>query len=169
MSDRGKFRRELIKYFGLFSNCPNSVLAEHMRNSGHGFSQQTGRPSTKAMQNFLKAVSKLPASSPKKPRPKKEKFVYVMPGELFYASREWREIRYKALKRDGRRCVCCGATPEDGMKMHVDHIKPRSKYPELELELSNLQILCEDCNLGKSNKDETDWRAKMITDISQYH
>lgn len=43
--------------------------------------------------------------------------------------------------------------------IHVDHIKPRSKFPELSLVQSNLQILCADCNLGKSNKDQTDWRT----------
>jgi 5-methylcytosine-specific restriction endonuclease McrA len=28
------------------------------------------------------------------------------------------------------------------------------------LRLDNLQVLCEPCNLGKSNRDETDWRSK---------
>jgi 5-methylcytosine-specific restriction endonuclease McrA len=42
--------------------------------------------------------------------------------------------------------------------MHVDHIKPRSKYPALELAEDNLQVLCELCNIGKSNTNETDWR-----------
>lgn len=60
--------------------------------------------------------------------------------------------------------MCCGANPSDGVKMHVDHIKPRSKFPELALVLDNLQILCEDCNLGKSNKDETDWRGSLDQD-----
>ena len=76
----------------------------------------------------------------------------------FYKSPEWRELRYEALKRYGRRCICCGATPEGGAVMHVDHIKPRSTHPELELEIKNLQILCEDCNIGKSNLDEINWK-----------
>lgn len=42
--------------------------------------------------------------------------------------------------------------------MHVDHIKPFSRYPELAMKLSNLQLLCEDCNQGKGVRDETDWR-----------
>ena len=45
--------------------------------------------------------------------------------------------------------------------MHVDHIKPRSKFPDLELEFDNLQILCKACNLGKSNKDQTDFRQRL--------
>lgn len=76
----------------------------------------------------------------------------------FYETREWREVRYQALLRCGAKCNCCGRTKNDGAILHVDHIKPRSKYPELELDISNLQVLCEDCNFGKSNKDETDWR-----------
>lgn len=76
----------------------------------------------------------------------------------FYATREWRELRYRALVVNGAKCQCCGATRYDGVRLHVDHINPRSKFPELQLELSNLQVLCEDCNLGKSNKDSTDWR-----------
>lgn len=82
----------------------------------------------------------------------------VMPKEDFYRSREWRELRYKALVLHGTTCQCCGASRSNGAVLHVDHIKPRSKYPELELSLDNLQVLCEDCNMGKSNKDETDWR-----------
>lgn len=75
--------------------------------------------------------------------------------EAFYRSKPWRVLRMKAIKKYGRTCMCCGAT---NIVIHVDHIKPRSKYPELELELSNLQILCEDCNMGKGGWDETDWR-----------
>jgi len=78
--------------------------------------------------------------------------------EDFYWSREWRAIRYLALKRHGASCLACGRSAKDGIIIHVDHVKPRSKYPELELNVNNLQILCEDCNLGKSNIDETDWR-----------
>lgn len=78
----------------------------------------------------------------------------------FYLSKEWRELRYKAIIIYKRMCFCCGATNK---QIHVDHIKPRSKYPELELDLNNLQLLCVDCNLGKSNKDETDWRKNSPT------
>ncbi len=73
----------------------------------------------------------------------------------FYNSREWKELRYKAIRTYGRVCMACGQT--NGV-MHVDHIKPRSMYPELQLDFSNLQILCADCNLGKSNKFEDDFR-----------
>lgn len=77
---------------------------------------------------------------------------------LFYESEAWRDVRYRALKRCGRRCLVCGATPKDGAVLHVDHIEPRSLRPDLELDIDNLQVLCKDCNLGKSNRDSIDWR-----------
>jgi 5-methylcytosine-specific restriction endonuclease McrA len=80
------------------------------------------------------------------------------PSAEFYASAEWKRLRYQALVKNGAACQCCGATRAGGVTLHVDHIKPRSKYPELELSLDNLQVLCEPCNMGKSAWDETDWR-----------
>ena len=71
---------------------------------------------------------------------------------------KWQKARYFALKDSNGSCCLCGRTVKDGVKLHVDHIKPRSLYPELTYELSNLQVLCCDCNIGKSNLDDTDWR-----------
>lgn len=76
----------------------------------------------------------------------------------FYSSRAWKILRYQALEKYGNRCQCCGATSEDGLTMRVDHIKPKSTHPELSLDLNNLQILCIDCNVGKINQWDTDWR-----------
>jgi 5-methylcytosine-specific restriction endonuclease McrA len=75
---------------------------------------------------------------------------------------DWRALRYRALRMAGGKCQCCGSTPDSsGHPLHVDHIKPKSKYPELAMEFSNLQVLCKDCNFGKNKWDETDWR-KML-------
>lgn len=78
----------------------------------------------------------------------------------FYFSPEWLELRYRAIKKYGRKCMCCGATDKP---IHVDHIKPRSRFPDLALDITNLQILCRDCNLGKGAWDKTDWRPKEAT------
>lgn len=81
-------------------------------------------------------------------------------GKDFYASQRWRRLRYQVLKARGGRCECCGRTAAThAVVLHVDHIKPRSTHPELALEETNLQVLCEDCNMGKSFQDDTDWRA----------
>lgn len=75
----------------------------------------------------------------------------------FYLSREWRELRYKVLRRFGFSCMACGARPPD-VVLHVDHIKPRIKYPELQLNPDNLQVLCEACNVGKRHYFQDDLR-----------
>ena len=69
--------------------------------------------------------------------------------------------RYEVLKRANKRCELCGVSEgdegyEDRLPLHVDHIVPRSKGGSNEIE--NLQVLCMACNLGKSNRDDTDFR-----------
>lgn len=81
---------------------------------------------------------------------------YDVKKDDFYNSKEWLDLRYQVLNKQGNRCKKCGMGA--GTKLHVDHIKPRSKYPELELDADNLQVLCEKCNIGKSNKYEDDYR-----------
>lgn len=73
----------------------------------------------------------------------------------FYETKEWQDLRYRTLKKHGRKCMVCFRT---NLELHVDHIKPISKFPELALDPNNLQVLCRDCNLGKGNKDCIDWR-----------
>ena len=79
-------------------------------------------------------------------------------GDDFFQSPVWLRLRYEVLKRHHGRCQACGRSAHDGVVIQVDHIKPRSLYPHLSLVLTNLQVLCDDCNLGKSNKSERDWR-----------
>jgi len=76
----------------------------------------------------------------------------------FFETKQWEKIRYDVLRIRGAMCACCGRDQNTGAILQVDHIKPRSKYPELSLDFSNLQVLCKECNFGKSNTDETDWR-----------
>lgn len=98
----------------------------------------------------------------KKAKPPKAKSKYTIAAVEFYASDRWKELRYQALKNCGAQCLCCGATRADGAVLHVDHIKPRYHYPELQWALENLQVLCSDCNLGKRAWDETDWRTDAM-------
>ena len=58
-------------------------------------------------------------------------------------------LRYQILVRDNSTCQCCGAKASDGIQLHIDHIKPVSKGGTNIKE--NLQTLCADCNLGKSD------------------
>ena len=82
-----------------------------------------------------------------------------IPGTEFYQSLAWRELRYKVLKKASGACEACRRTThQHSIVLHVDHILPRSQFPALALEETNLQVLCEDCNIGKGTKDQTDWR-----------
>lgn len=76
----------------------------------------------------------------------------------FLQTKEWAILRHQAFAKYGNQCACCGIGPEQGAILHVDHIKPRSLYPELESCIDNLQILCQLCNVGKSNVSEMKWR-----------
>jgi len=81
---------------------------------------------------------------------------FVMKAELtkfndksFYRTREWKELRLAVLSAMPK-CCLCGAGPEQG-PLHVDHVKPRSLWPELSLDPANMQTLCGPCNMAKSN------------------
>lgn len=60
-----------------------------------------------------------------------------------------KSIRHEVFKRDGYRCLECGATNKD-TRLHIDHIIPVAQGGSDELD--NLQTLCQDCNLAKSNR-----------------
>lgn len=75
----------------------------------------------------------------------------------FYSTLAWKKLRYSTLKRYGGKCQCCGETGKNS-PLRVDHIKPISKFWGLRLDPENLQVLCNDCNWGKLNIDQTDWR-----------
>jgi 5-methylcytosine-specific restriction endonuclease McrA len=83
----------------------------------------------------------------------------------FYSSPEWLDLRYRVLQKNNGSCRLCGCRATAENPIHVDHIKPRSLHPELALAESNLQILCKACNLGKSNKDSTDWRFQASNEL----
>lgn len=104
------------------------------------------------------------------PKPVEQKFNYKPPEKQkktnkekkdnFYFSKAWRTLRYQVLKEFGSDCMACKRPATRDRPPHVDHIKPRYLYPHLELVFDNLQVLCEDCNIGKGAWDETDWRPK---------
>lgn len=78
--------------------------------------------------------------------------------DYFYESETWARLRFRTLRACGYKCGACGRSGRIAV-LQVDHIKPRSKYPELELDPNNLQVLCDRCNCGKSNEYEDDLRV----------
>jgi 5-methylcytosine-specific restriction endonuclease McrA len=74
-----------------------------------------------------------------------------MPADQFYRSTEWFKLRARLTaqwKRTGLPCNFC-RQPLDWLTpkaVHVDHIRPRRKHPELALDIRNLQCLCQRCH-----------------------
>lgn len=64
----------------------------------------------------------------------------------------WR-LRFRVMRRDNFKCKICGRSPASDPKieLQVDHIKPWAKGGETVIE--NLQTLCSQCNIGKSDLD----------------
>jgi hypothetical protein len=60
-------------------------------------------------------------------------------------------LRFRVLLRDNFRCRQCGRSPAThlGVSLHVDHVRAWEQGGSTTFE--NLQTLCADCNLGKSN------------------
>ena len=59
------------------------------------------------------------------------------------------KLRFLVLERDKGICQRCGRTAKDGVKMHIDHIRPVEWGGKTEI--GNLQTLCADCNQGKKD------------------
>jgi len=99
-----------------------------------------------ALKKFIEYVNK------EKKKIKKED---ILPKNLKSKHKTNREVnlrlRFLVMKRDNFRCQNCGKSPaKDGNTiLHIDHIIPYSKGGETILE--NLQTLCQNCNLGKSD------------------
>lgn len=62
----------------------------------------------------------------------------------------WR-LRFLVMRRDQFKCLACGRSPANmpGIMLHIDHIKAWANGGETVFE--NLQTLCEQCNIGKSD------------------
>jgi len=67
---------------------------------------------------------------------------------------KWMKLRDRVFDKYGKVCLCCGSVDD----IQVDHIKPKSIYPELSYCFDNLQPLCASCNIKKSNIHSTDYR-----------
>lgn len=76
--------------------------------------------------------------------------------ERFYSSAEWLAVRKQVIEEDGQTCAECARTIHDRHDITVDHIQPRSKFPEFALSRENLRVLCRQCNSRKGSKDWLD-------------
>lgn len=62
--------------------------------------------------------------------------------------------RLRALDRDKKTCQICGRTKKDGVLIQVAFVR----HNPLNIGLDNLQTLCEDCNIGRGESDNIDYR-----------
>ena len=70
--------------------------------------------------------------------------------ERFYRSPEWRAVRETVFMRYARICARCMSQ----VNLNIDHILLRLKYRHLQLEPSNLRVLCWPCNKAKAARIE---------------
>jgi hypothetical protein len=64
------------------------------------------------------------------------------------------------LARDGYRCVICGKGVQEGIELHVDHIKPKDLDGKATIE--NGQTLCAQHNFIKKTFKQTETGKKMF-------
>ena len=70
------------------------------------------------------------------------------------------EQKQEILKRDGYKCVICGLGKENGVELHVDHIKPKEFGGKATIE--NGQTLCAMHNFQKKTYHQTTTGKKMF-------
>ena len=57
---------------------------------------------------------------------------------------------------------CVVQQPRRGKPLHVDHIEAVSKNWARRFDKENLQVMCEDCNIGKLNGPAADFRPTEL-------
>ena len=65
---------------------------------------------------------------------------------VLYASKEWKLLRELVLKRDGYKCVRCGAENSFKNPLQAEHKLSKAYHPELAFDLSNIITLCLRCH-----------------------
>ena len=84
-----------------------------------------------------------------------QKSTMVKYSESKYLTPSYLNLRRRIFNKYKTECMKCNATSN----LQLDHIKPVSKYPNLFLDINNMQILCKECNKEKSNINEIDYRG----------
>jgi len=80
-------------------------------------------------------------------------YVRAGPGQERRRHERWRhpEIKEALRSETNAKCAYCEGIVEDVSFPHVEHIKPKGRFPELAHEWMNLTTACEKCNVAKGD------------------
>jgi 5-methylcytosine-specific restriction endonuclease McrA len=67
--------------------------------------------------------------------------------DILHNSKEYKDWRMSVFKRDFFRCQKCSTGNSRKNKLHAHHIKPKSKHPDLILDIDNGITLCSNCHI----------------------
>lgn len=74
----------------------------------------------------------------------------------------FREVKEELIRESENKCGYCGSKLGITDQGNIDHYYPKSKFPELEFEKSNLVLACNYCNRMKSDRIPVDENNKKI-------
>jgi hypothetical protein len=80
-------------------------------------------------------------------------------------TRKYRNWRKKILERDEYRCIQCDSTE----KLHVDHIRRFSEFPELRYEMTNGRTLCAPCHRKTANWGSRKAERRRLLELQPAH
>jgi len=68
--------------------------------------------------------------------------IIIDPWKLLFSTPEYKRFRFEMFKRDNFKCTICGIHKE----IQLDHIKPKSLFPQLVMAEWNVRTLCLECH-----------------------
>jgi len=73
--------------------------------------------------------------------------------------------RDKILEQDGYKCIICGQGKREGLELHVDHIKPKSRGGKATI--NNGQTLCSRHNMLKRDYNQIEIGKKLFIQLGE--
>ena len=80
------------------------------------------------------------------------------PMRALYISLEYKRFRFEMFKRDGFKCVQCNSKET----IQLDHIKSKSRFPELVMAEWNVRTLCFECHKKTPTWGVGSWKLNKI-------
>lgn len=140
------------------------VVKEFIKNSNRKFTEKSVKVTESkppVLKKSVKAKVKKTAKKEKPVKVTKEKNTSLaiknLKGGRFFKGK----LRSKILERDGYKCKLCGKTPEDGIRLEVDHIIEFEDGGETTYD--NGQTICSECNKGKSAAKKVNDKDEIIS------